>query len=730
MLGKIATATRPSRRQFLTASAAAGAGLIIGFHLPRGGNKLAAAASTDGGVMPNAFVRIASDDTVTVLSKHIEFGQGVWTGLPTILAEELDADWDQVRVEHAPADAALYNNLHWGPVQGTGGSSAIANSYEQLRKAGATARALLVEAAAKRWGVPAGEITVEKGLVKHGGSNQSARFGELAEMAATLEVPAEVPLKDPKDFTLIGKRIPRKDSHDKARGTAQYTIDMQLPGMLTAVIARPPVFGAQPKSVDDSAAKAVKGVTDVVTVPHGVAVVAESYWAAIKGREALEIEWDEATAETRGSAQIMAEYRELAKKPGTVARQDGDAEAAIAGAAQVLEATYEFPFLAHAPMEPINAVAKLEADSLEVWTGSQIPTVDQGTAAAIAGLKPEQVTIHTLLAGGSFGRRATPDSDMVSEAVSVAKAIGGRAPVRLQWSREDDIQGGRYRPMYHHTLRAGLDDQGKLVGWQHRIVGQSIVKGTPFEGALVQNGIDQTSVEGANNNPYAVPNMTVDLHTTDVRVPVLWWRAVGSTHTAFSIEVFIDELARAAGRDPVEFRMEMLAEHPRHREVLQLAADKAGWGATMPAGQGRGIAVHESFNSYVAQVADVTVRDDGGITVDRVVCAVDCGVPVNPDVIKAQMEGGIGYGLGAILHDEITLDGGRVEQSNFHDYIPLRIEEMPSVEVHIVNSSAAPTGVGEPGTPPIGPAVANAVYDATGRRIRNLPFGEQNLRGA
>ena len=676
MLGKIATATRPSRRQFLTASAAAGAGLIIGFHLPRGGNKLAAAASTDGGVMPNAFVRIASDDTVTVLSKHIEFGQGVWTGLPTILAEELDADWDQVRVEHSPADAALYNNLHWGPVQGTGGSSAIANSYEQLRKAGATARALLVEAAAKRWGVPAGEITVEKGLVKHGGSNQSARFGELAEMAATLEVPAEVALKDPRDFTLIGKRIPRKDSHDKARGTAQFTIDMQLPGMLTAVIARPPVFGAQPKSVDDSAAKAVKGVTDVVTVPHGVAVVAESYWAAIKGREALEIDWDESTGETRGSAQIMAEYRELAKKPGTVARQDGDAE------------------------------------------------------AAIAGLKPEQVTIHTLLAGGSFGRRATPDSDMVSEAVSVAKAIGGRAPVRLQWSREDDIQGGRYRPMYHHTLRAGLDDQGKLVGWQHRIVGQSIVKGTPFEGALVQNGIDQTSVEGANNNPYAVPNMTVDLHTTDVRVPVLWWRAVGSTHTAFSIEVFIDELARAAGRDPVEFRMEMLAEHLRHREVLRLAADKAGWGATMPAGQGRGIAVHESFNSYVAQVADVTVRDDGGITVDRVVCAVDCGVPVNPDVIKAQMEGGIGYGLGAILHDEITLDGGRVEQSNFHDYVPLRIEEMPSVEVHIVNSTAAPTGVGEPGTPPIGPAVANAVYDATGRRIRNLPFGEQNLRGA
>ncbi len=728
MLGKITTQARPSRRQVLTAGAVAGAGLIIGFHLPRG-IKLAA-AETAGQLAPNAFVRIAPDDTVTVISKHLEFGQGVWTGLPTILAEELGADWAQVRVEHAPANAALYNNLSWGQFQGTGGSSAIANSYDQLRQAGATARAMLVEAASRKWGVPAAEIAVVRGVVKHPGSGKTARFGELADDAALIQAPDQVALKDPKDFTLIGTRLPRKDSHDKARGQATYTIDIKLPGMLTAVLARPPVFCAKPKSIDDAAAKAVAGVTDVVEVPRGVAVVAESFWAAKKGRDALVVDWDESEAELRGSAEIMAGYKELAKKPGAVARQDGDAAAAIAGAAQVLEAAYEFPYLAHTPMEPLNAVARLGPDSVEVWTGSQLQTGDQMTAAAIAGVKPEQVQVHTQLTGGSFGRRATPDSDMVQEAVGVAKAIGGRAPVKVQWTREDDVQGGRYRPMYYHTLKAGLDGDGKLVGWQHRIVGQSIVQGTPFEGGLVKNGIDQTSVEGANNNPYAIPNMTVDLHTTDVKVPVLWWRAVGSTHTAYAIEVFIDELARAAGVDPVEFRLTMLADHPRHRGVLELAAEKAGWGQSMPAGKGRGIAVHESFNSYVAQAADVTIRDDGSIAVDRVVCAVDCGVPVNPDVIAAQMEGGIGYGLGAILHNAITLEGGQVQESNFHDYLPLRIEEMPEVEVHIVNSTEAPTGVGEPGTPPIGPAVANAVFDATGMRIRSLPFGGQNLRGA
>jgi isoquinoline 1-oxidoreductase beta subunit len=427
---------------------------------------------------------------------------------------------------------------------------------------------------------------------------------------------------------------------------------------------------------------------------------------------------------------MMAEYKQLAERPGDIARQDGDATAAMAGAAQVLEADYEFPFLAHAPMEPLDCVVQLGDDGCDIWAGSQIPTVDQGAAAQILGLKPAQVRIHTQLAGGSFGRRATPEADMVSEAVSIAKAIGGRAPVKLVWTREDDIQGGRYRPMYFHRLRAGLDGDGKLVAWEHRIVGQSIVRGTPFAGGLIKNGIDQTSVEGANTLPYHVDNITVDLHTTDVKVPVLWWRSVGSTHTAYSTEVFIDELAEAAGRDPLDFRLEMLGNHPRHANVLKLAAEKAGWGEALPAGRARGLAVHESFNTFVAEVAEIAVADDGTIKVEKVVCAVDCGLAVNPDQVKAQMEGGIGYGLGAVLHDAVTLKDGRVEQSNFHDYLPLRINEMPAVEVHIVASAEAPTGVGEPGVPPIGPAVANAVYKATGRRIRVLPFALHGLSAA
>ncbi|MGF1629652.1 MAG: molybdopterin cofactor-binding domain-containing protein [Kiloniellaceae bacterium] len=726
-----AVALPASRRQFLKASAAAGAGLVIGFALA-GGNKMAAAAAaqTAEGFAPNAFVRVAPDNTVTVLIKHIEFGQGTFTGLATLVAEELDADWAQMRAEHAPADASLYNNLNWGPVQGTGGSSSIANSYEQLRRAGATARALLVQAAAESWGVPAGEIAVTRGVVVHAASGRQALFGDLADVAAKLPAPAEVTLKDPKDFTLIGTTLPRLDSPIKSRGQAQYTLDKSLPGMLTAVIARPPVFGATLISFDDSAARAVPGVTEVVAVPQGVAVLGRGFWAAKQGRDALEIQWDESTGETRGSEQIMAEYRKLAEGPGAIARQDGDAATAMAGAARVLEADYEFPFLAHAPMEPLDCVVQLADDGCDIWAGSQIPTVDQGAAANILGLQPEQVRIHTQLAGGSFGRRATPNADMVSEAVGIAKAIGGRAPVKLVWTREDDIQGGRYRPMYFHRLRAGLDADGKLVAWEHRIVGQSIVRGTPFAGALIQNGVDQTSVEGATTLPYHVDDITVDLHTTDVQVPVLWWRAVGSTHTAYSTEAFIDELAEAAGRDPLDFRLEMLGGHPRHAAVLKLAAEKAGWGGDLPAGRGRGIAVHESFNTFVAEVAEISVADDGTIKVEKVVCAVDCGLAVNPDQVKAQMEGGIGYGLGAVLHNAVTLKDGRVEQSNFHDYLPLRINEMPAVEVHVVPSSEAPTGVGEPGVPPIGPAVANAVYKATGRRIRALPFALHGLSAA
>jgi isoquinoline 1-oxidoreductase beta subunit len=708
-----------SRRRFLQGSAVAGAGLVIGVRLPLPGR---AAAAAPGTLAPNAFVRVAPDNSVTVIAKHIEFGQGTYTGLATIVAEELDADWAQVRVESAPADATRYNNLLFGKVQGTGGSTAIANSWEQLRKAGATARAMLVEAAAREWGVPAREVTVDKGVLSHR-SGRRATFGELAAKAAALPVPTDVPLKDPKDFKLVGTvRAPRVDSKAKSDGSARFTIDVYLPEMLTAVIARPPRFGAKAKAFDAAPAKAVPGVTDVVQVPAGVAVLARNTWAALRGREALKVEWDESAAEKRGSAELFAAYRELVQRPGLPARKDGDAAAAIGGAARTIEAVYEFPYLAHAPMEPLDCVIQLKDGACEVWAGSQLQTVDQQVVAGVLGLPPDRVTIHTMLAGGSFGRRATPNGDVAGEAATIVKATGGRRPVKLIWTREDDIRGGRYRPLYVHRIRAGLDRSGAVVGWEQRIAGQSILKGTFFESVMVKDGIDGTSVEGASTLPYAIPNLTVELHTADVGVPVLWWRSVGSTHTAFSTETFLDELAHAVGRDPVEFRRGMLRNHPRHLGVLELAAQRAGWGSPLPPGRARGVAVHESFNSFVAQVAEVSLGKDGLPRVERVVCAVDCGVAVNPDVVRAQMEGGIGYGLAAAMFSEVTLEGGRVKPSNFHDYRPLRIEEMPAVEVHIVRSGEPPTGVGEPGVPPIAPAVANALFRLTGRRARRLPF--------
>jgi isoquinoline 1-oxidoreductase beta subunit len=706
-----------TRRRFVQSTALAGAALMVGFRLD-GRPALAA----DEVFAPNAFIRIAPDNTVTIIGKHIEFGQGSYTGLATILAEELDADWSQIRVEAAPADAERYNNLKWGPMQGTGGSSAMANSWEQHRRAGATARATLVEAAAREWGVPASEITVERGIVAHPPSGRRATFGELAPKAAKLTPPAQVKLKDPSQFTLVGKRVPRIDGAAKTDGSAKFTMDFSLPGMLTAVIARPPRFGATVKSFDATAARQVKGVTHVVQVPSGVAVVATKFWAARKGREALRVRWDESRAETRGSEDLFKAYRTLAGRPAMPARRDGDAAAALAGAAKVIEAVYEFPYLAHAPMEPLDAVVRLTADACEVWAGSQVPTIDQQVVARVVGLPPAKVAIHTMLAGGSFGRRATPNGDVAGEAASIAKAIGGDKPVKLVWTREDDVQGGRYRPLYVHRLRAGLDAQGNIVGWEHRIVGQSILKGGPFEAGLVKNGIDGTSVEGAANLPYAVPNITVELSTTEVGVPVLWWRSVGSTHTAYSTETFLDELAHAAGRDPLEVRRALLVKHPRHLAVLNLAAEKAGWGQPLPAGRARGIAVHESFDSVVAQVAEVTRRPDGLPKVEKVICAVDCGTAVNPDVIRAQMEGGIGFGLAGAMWSEITLVRGRAQERNFDSYRPLRIADMPAVEVHIVPSGAVPTGVGEPGVPPMAPAVANAFFHLSGQRVRRLPF--------
>ena len=718
-----------SRRRFLQA----GGGLTLGFVLPvalaaeagpgKAGSGLAAPVSFE----PNAFLRIGPDDSVTVISKHLEMGQGTYTGLATLVAEELDAAWAQVRVEGAPADARRYNNLFWGKAQGTGGSTAMANSWEQMRKAGAAGRAMLVAAAAEAWQVPAAEVTVADGIVRHASSQRSARFGELAEAAARQPVPDEVRLKQPDEFKLIGKRISRKDTAEKSTGRATFTQDVHLPGMLVAVVAHPPRFGATVASFDATAAKAIAGVDDVVAIPQGVAVLARDTWTAKKGRDALAVTWDDSKAYRKGSDQILADYRAKAATPGLAARSDGDAEAALGSAARVLEASYDFPYLAHAAMEPMNCVVRLGADGCEVWNGEQMHTGDQFALAAMFGLPPEKVTIHMLYAGGSFGRRACKDSDYVLECAQIVKAIGGRAPVKLVWLREDDMKAGYYRPMFHHALRGGIDADGNIVGWRHRLVGQSILMGSPFEKMLVKDGIDQVSVEGAANLPYAIPNLRVELHTpTDNPVPVLWWRSVGSTHTAVSTETFFDELAAAAGRDPVELRLSLLDAHPRHAAVLRLAADKGGWGTPLAprAGlrRGRGIAVHESFNSYVAQVAEVSVAANGALRVDRVVCAVDCGTAINPDNIRAQVEGGIGFALAALLHGEITLVDGVVQQDNFDGYPVLRINEMPQVEVHIVPSSTAPTGIGEPGVPPLAPAVMNAIAAATGKRIYRLPI--------
>ena len=676
----------------------------------------------------NAYLRIAPDGTVTVLSAHMDGGQGIYTGVATLVAEELDADWSKLQVEGAAGNPKLYGNVTWGgKVQGTGGSSSTSSSWQRYRQAGALARAMLVQAAAEAWAVPAGEVRVAKGVLSHA-SGQSASFGALADRAAQVAPPQEVKLKDPSAWVYIGNdKLHRLDSVAKTTGRQQFPIDVRLPGMLTAVLARPPLFGARATSFDASATRQVKGVVDVVETPRGIAVVAKDTWSALKGRDLLTVEWDQSAAETRGTAELMAEYKRLAQGDAAVARQDGDVKGALAGAAKVIEAEFEFPYLAHAAMEPLDAVARFQDGTLEIWAGHQMPDLYQAVGAQIMGIDPAKVKLHVMTPGGFFGRRAVADADVIVEVVSVLKATGAKAPVKVQWTREDDMAGGRYRPMYYHKLSGGLDAGGRLIAWRQRIVGQSILAGTPFARMMVKDSVDRTSVEGAATLPYAVPNLLVDLVTTDVKVPVLWWRSVGSTHTAYSTEVFVDELAAAAGRDPVEFRRALLRDHPRHLGVLDLVAEKAGWGTPLPEGRFRGIAVHESFKTYVAQVAEISLKDDGGIKVERVVCAVDCGIAVNPDIVSAQIEGGIGFGLGAILKSEITLEGGQVQETNFDRYQMLTIAEMPKVEVHIVPSTEAPTGVGEPGVPPIGPALANAVFAATGKRVRVLPFSRHEF---
>jgi isoquinoline 1-oxidoreductase beta subunit len=686
-------------------------------------------ARTNDTFAPNQFLRIGTDSRVTVISPNTELGQGAYTGLATLIAEELDADWNQVVIEAAPADVKLYGNPAFGgAMQGTGGSTTIAAFWEPLRKAGATARAMLVQAAAERWSVPAAQITISRGVVGHEGSGRSITFGELVEAAAELPVPAEVKLKDPASFTLIGRDVRRIDALEKSTGTALYTQDVRLPDMLVAVVALPPRFGATLKQFDATAAKAMPNVVNVVhfksTVREGVAVLATDTWSAKKARDALKIEWDESNAFRQSSEEIFRQYRELAATPGLSARKQGDAEAALAQpGARSFQATYWFPFLAHACMEPMNAVVQITPDGCEIWNGEQFHTGDQNVVAGMLGIKPEQVKINMLYAGGSFGRRGNAFSDYIADTVAIAKADGSGRPVKLVWLREDDMRAGFYRPAYLHDLAATVDARGRIAAWRQRIVGQSIAAGTPLDSGAP---VDPTSVEGAANMPYEIPNLSVELHTTKLGVPILWWRSVGSTHTAYAVEAFLDEIARGTNQDPVELRRSLLANHPRHLAVLNLAAEKAGWGSELPKGTARGVALHESFGSVVAEIVEVSQRGDS-FKVERVVCAVDCGVAVNPNIVAMQMESGIVYGLTAAATGQITLQDGVVQQSNFHDYPVLRMNQMPRIEVHIVPSTNRPSGVGEPGVPPIAPAVANAIAQLTGRTVQNLPFSSSGV---
>lgn len=703
-----------SRRDFIAAGTLVG-GLVIAFFVP-GARRYALAQPAPAPLPPpNAFLRIGSDDTITVMLAHSEMGQGIWTTLPMLIAEELDADWTKIRVEHAPA-APVYAHTAWGS-QATGGSSSTWSEFDRYRQVGALARSLLVAAAAQRYSMATSDCRTENGAVICG--MHRMRYGELAEAASKLEPPGTVELKEPRNWKLIGKPTRRLDTPEKITGRARFGMDVQFDGLLTALVARAPMFGGKVKSFDAAPARAVPGVRDVVQVPSGVAVVADHFWAAKQGRDALTVEWDAGTNADTGRQR--KEFRGLAQTPGAVAARAGDAGAALGRAAKVVETEFTVPYLAHATMEPLNCTVRITPGKCEIWTGTQFQGADQQAAAAITGLKPEQVEIHTMFLGGGFGRRATPTSDFVAEAVHVAKAAG--RPVKTVWTREDDTRGGYYRPSYLHRVRVGIGADGLPSAWAHTIVGQSIITGTPFESAMVRNGVDESSVEGVADSPYlkGIADHLVDLHSPATGVPVLWWRSVGHTHTAFAMESIIDELAAAAGRDPVEYRRALLADHPRHLGVLNLAAEKAGWGTPPPAGRARGVALHESFGSWVAQVAEVSV-EKGNIRVHRVVCAIDCGVAVNPAGVVAQVESAVAFGLGAALHSRIDLRDGRPQQSNFHDYRVLRLAEMPQVEVHIVPSAERPGGVGEPGVPPIAPAVANALFALTGRRLRELPL--------
>ncbi|HEV8042051.1 MAG TPA: xanthine dehydrogenase family protein molybdopterin-binding subunit [Bryobacteraceae bacterium] len=693
---------RVDRRSFLKAGAG---GLLLGFYLPESSRLK---AQTGAASKLNAYVHIRSDDTVTLFIHMAEMGQGTVTSLSMLLAEELECDWNKIRTEFPGVDKAF------GSLQGVFGSRSIRTSWEPLRKAGASAREMLTEAAAQNWGVAKAQCRAENGVVINTATNARMSYGQLAESAAKLPVPSSVALKDPKQFRLIGTSPKRLDTPDKVNGRTLFGIDVRLPGMQYAVIARCPVFGGKVANFDGAKAKAVAGVKQVFAISNGVAVVADNTWSAMEGRKALEVQWDEGSNANASSASIRKLFVELAEKPGATARKEGDAEAGLAGAAKKIEAVYEAPYLAHAPMEPLNCVAHVRSDSCEVWASTQIQTAARGVAAKVTGLAPEKVQVHTMYLGGGFGRRG--GSDYIAEAVEVAKAAGG--PVKVTWSREDDLQHDTYRPASYSRFSAGLDSEGWPVAWFTRIACPS------FGG--IQNGVDHTGVEGVADILYGIPNILVEYHAADAGIPVSYWRSVGYSQNTFFTESFVDELAVAGGKDPLELRRRLLRKSPRMLGALELAAAKAGWGQPLPKGRFRGMAVVNNIGSFNAQVAEISVSQ-GKLRVHRVVCAVDCGQVVNPRGVEQQIQSGIVFGLTAALKGAITIDRGRVQQQNFHQYDVLRIDEMPVVEVHLVPSRNSPGGIGESSTPGIAPALANALFAATGKRVRRLPIRAEDL---
>jgi isoquinoline 1-oxidoreductase beta subunit len=710
--------TTLSRRTLLKGGLAVGAGLTIGFGLP--GACRRALAQMTWEFAPNQWLRIDRDGVVTITNSVPEMGQGTMTSMPMIVADELEAPWDKVRVEQAPVNPTLYAN----PVlkrQIYGASRGIRDHITMWRKAGAAAREMLTQAAANEWGVPVESLEAEQGTIIHRPTGRKLLYGQLVDKAAQLPVPQNPKLKTPDQFRYIGKEVNRLDIPPKIDGKAVFGIDVQVPGMLVASVEKCPVFGGRVQSFDATGAKAVRGVKHVVPISSGIAVVADGYWRARKGREALKVTWDEGPKAKLSSADITRAYEDAVKQPGMTARTEGDAEKSLGAASKTIDAVYEVPFLAHATMEPMNCTAHVRSDSCTVWAPTQSPSGSQQVAARLTSLPLEKVEIVTTFLGGGFGRRH--ELDFVTDAVETSKAVG--APVKVIWSREDDVQHDFYRPATYNVFHAVLDERGMPAAWMHRIAGPGIfiVKGLTKRGTP-----DPSSIEGAADIPYSIPNIRVEWTEKDLGIPVGFWRSVGASENTFVTESFIDELAHAAGKDPYEYRRALLGKAPRHKGVLELAATKAGWATPLAPSRARGIAVGFSYGSYSAQVAEVSVAADGTVRVHRVVCAIDTGFAVNPPQVKAQMEGGIVYGLTAALYGEITIENGRVTQSNFDDYPMLRMSAMPLVEVHILESGEAPGGAGEPGVPPIAPAVCNAIFALTGKRIRKLPIRRDELK--